>query len=94
MHRTSNQPMHRKTGSGMIKMTCAKQNVRVVLLAVCAMAVTACVELGNGPQNTVDWYAAHPVERANKLMRCHRDNAESLGESCANAEKAEKIAHP
>lgn len=72
----------------------AKQNVGVVLLAMCAVAVPACAELSNGPQNTVDWYATHPVERANKLMRCHRDSAESLGESCANAEKAEKIAHP
>ncbi len=75
-------------------MRCTKQNVGMVLLAMCAVAVAACAQLSNGPQNTVDWYAAHPAERATKLMRCHRDSAESLGESCANAEKAEKIAHP
>lgn len=73
-------------------MRCTKPNVAIVLLVV--FAVAACAELSNGPRNTVDWYAAHPAERANKLMRCHRDSAESIGESCANAEKAENISHP
>lgn len=40
---------------------------------------------------SVDWYLSHDANRAEKLSRCSRINAEAIGQACNNAVMAEKM---
>jgi hypothetical protein len=55
---------------------------------VLLIVVTACTP-SSDPTHTVEWYLAHPAERADRLQQCRRNPGElSATPNCINAQRA------